>query len=238
MSTIRDIGVRKKTEEHLLQKVGELNRSNEELAQFAALASHDLQEPLRMVASYTQLLARRYRGKLDADADEFIGYAVDGARRLQSMITGLLAYSRVGTRGKPAVPTESRAALERALSNLRAAIGGLAAQAEANAHAGQGGGAAPSAASAAAAKPPVGHQGTGSVDSIDAKTGAVTLNHEAIASLKWPAMTMEFAVANPSLVAGLKPGTAVTFEFVERQPGEWVITRLTPKTGAKPAPAR
>ncbi|MBL8287829.1 MAG: efflux RND transporter periplasmic adaptor subunit [Rubrivivax sp.] len=123
-------------------------------------------------------------------------------------------------------------------SNLRAAIGGLAAQAEANAHAGQGGGAAPSAASAAAAKPPVGHQGTGSVDSIDAKTGAVTLNHEAIASLKWPAMTMEFAVANPSLVAGLKPGTAVTFEFVERQPGEWVITRLTPKTGAKPAPAR
>jgi Cu(I)/Ag(I) efflux system membrane fusion protein len=119
-------------------------------------------------------------------------------------------------------------------SNLKAAVGGL------GGHAGHGSAAAsaPAASGAVTSAPPspakaaVGHQGHGSVGSIDAKAGTLTLNHEAIASLKWPAMTMEFAVANPSLLAELKAGTAVTFEFVERQPGEWVITKVTPKTAA------
>jgi Cu(I)/Ag(I) efflux system membrane fusion protein len=114
-------------------------------------------------------------------------------------------------------------------SNLKAAIGGL----------GAGGGPAaapnaPASASAAAAPAAVGHKGQGTVDAVDAKAGTVSLNHGAIASLKWPAMTMEFKVANPSLLSDLKPGAPVSFEFVERQPGEWVVTSITAaaKTGA------
>jgi PAS domain S-box-containing protein len=121
-AAIRDITKRKDAEAHLLQKMKELNRSNEELGQFAYIASHDLQEPLRMVASYTQLLSRRYKGKLDSDADEFISFAVDGASRMQRVIQDLLAYSRVGTRGQDLVDTSSEEALQQAVINLRGAI--------------------------------------------------------------------------------------------------------------------
>jgi light-regulated signal transduction histidine kinase (bacteriophytochrome) len=121
-AAIRNISVRKASEANLLQKMEELNRSNEELGQFAYIASHDLQEPLRMVASYTQLLSRRYKGKLDSDADEFIAFAVDGASRMQRLIQDLLAYSRVGTKGRDLRTTSSEDALQQALLNLRNAI--------------------------------------------------------------------------------------------------------------------
>ena len=121
-AAIRDITTRKSAEALLLRKMEELNRSNEELGQFASIASHDLQEPLRMVASYTQLLSRRYKGKLDADADEFIAFAVDGAARMQRLIKDLLAYSRIGNSGKDLVETSSEQALQQALINLKGAI--------------------------------------------------------------------------------------------------------------------
>jgi PAS domain S-box-containing protein len=126
-AAIRDITARKNSEAQLLKKVKELNRSNEELQQFAYIASHDLQEPLRMVASYTALLARRYKGKLDSDADDFIAFAVDGASRMQLLIRDLLAYSRVGSKGKELVDTSSAEALQQAIHNLRGAIEGSAA---------------------------------------------------------------------------------------------------------------
>jgi PAS domain S-box-containing protein len=121
-AAIRDISVRKKSEERLLKTAHELKRSNDELQQFAYVASHDLQEPLRMVASYTQLIAKRYKGRLDADADEFIAYAVDGSNRMQGLIQDLLAYSRAGTNGKALREISSEKTLNEALRNLRAAI--------------------------------------------------------------------------------------------------------------------
>jgi PAS domain S-box-containing protein len=121
-AAIRDISVRKKAELLLLHTVEELSRSNEELGQYAYLAAHDLQEPLRMVSSYTQLLAERYKGKLDSDADEFISFAVDGAKRMQRLIRDLLVYSRVGTKGNGLTDISSEEALEQATANLRSAI--------------------------------------------------------------------------------------------------------------------
>jgi len=129
----RDITERKQAEEELrkhrlhleqlvAERTAELQHSNTELEQFAYVASHDLQEPLRMVASFTQLLARRYKGRLDADADDFIGYAVDGANRMQRLINDLLEYSRLGTRGKPFEPTHCEAVLNEVRANLQAAI--------------------------------------------------------------------------------------------------------------------
>ena len=117
-----DITARKRAEEALKKYTADLARSNADLEQFAYVASHDLQEPLRMVASFTQLLAQRYRGKLGAEADDFIGYAVDGARRMQLLLNDLLAYSRVGTRGKELAPARSEETLEAALANLMKSI--------------------------------------------------------------------------------------------------------------------
>jgi PAS domain S-box-containing protein len=121
-AAIRDIAKRKEADAELMKKMTELSRSNEELGQFAYVASHDLQEPLRMVASYTQLLSRKYKGKLDADADTYIAFAVDGATRMQRLIMDLLSYSRVGTKGQDLIDTSSEVALGDAIINLSGAI--------------------------------------------------------------------------------------------------------------------
>ena len=119
---IAEIEERKRAWQQLERTLLDLERSNKDLEQFAYVASHDLQEPLRMVASYTQLLARRYKGRLDQDADDFIGYAVDGASRMQRLIQDLLSFSRVGTRGEPLEPTDCNTVLGQARANLQVAI--------------------------------------------------------------------------------------------------------------------
>ena len=118
----RDITERKAMENEIKQTMEKLQQSNAELEQFAYVASHDLQEPLRMVASYVQLLERRYKGKLDPEADEFIAYAVDGANRMRGLIDDLLTYSRVSRLGKPFEPTDLESTLDIVLMNLQASI--------------------------------------------------------------------------------------------------------------------
>jgi len=117
-----DIAERKRAEEALGRLNEDLLRSNKDLEEFAYVASHDLQEPLRMVASYTQLLAERYKGQLDEKAMKYIAYAVEGAVRMQQLINGLLTYSRMGARGRPVETVDSHALLGEAIRNLGAAI--------------------------------------------------------------------------------------------------------------------
>jgi signal transduction histidine kinase len=109
-------------EKRVLERTLELRRSNEDLEQFAYVASHDLQEPLRMITNYLQLLRQRYKDKLDAGADDFIGFALDGSKRMHQLIHDLLTYSRVGTHGKEFARTDCAQALAHALANLRVAI--------------------------------------------------------------------------------------------------------------------
>ncbi len=128
ISAIRDRTDRENAEEAMRKFSLDLARSNAELERFAYVASHDLQEPLRMVSSYTQLLAKRYKGKLDANADEFINYAVDGASRMQKLINDLLALSRVGTQAKPSEPVDTGAVLARVISDMQPTIEGAGAE--------------------------------------------------------------------------------------------------------------
>lgn len=113
---------RARAQQQLADKVEELARSNSDLEQFAYVASHDLQEPLRMVAAYTQLLAERYQGKLDETADRYISYAVEGATRMQGLLEDLLAFSRIGRNGSPLIQTDVNVAVDEAIKNLTIAL--------------------------------------------------------------------------------------------------------------------
>jgi len=119
---MHDITEKKKAAEDLKEYAAKLERSNEELEQFAYVASHDLQEPLRMVGSYLGLLERRYKDQIDKDASDFIFYAVDGAKRMQILINDLLTYSRVSTRGKPFEVINCKDLISGVLKNLEVAV--------------------------------------------------------------------------------------------------------------------
>ena len=126
MQRIRFYGLettdRKQAEEAIQRAAEQLKRSNEELEQFAYVASHDLQEPLRVVTGYVQLIDRKYKGRIDADADQFLHYIVDGVQRMQQLITDLLEYSRVGTRGRPFQTVSLGAVMDRVQANLKRVI--------------------------------------------------------------------------------------------------------------------
>ena len=122
LASLRDITERKQTERALREALADLRRSNADLESFAYVVSHDLQEPLRMVTGFLDLLRSRYADQLDADANDFIAFAFDGARRMQRLIHDLLVYARVGSRGGDMQPAAGEAVLAAALANLRSAI--------------------------------------------------------------------------------------------------------------------
>jgi light-regulated signal transduction histidine kinase (bacteriophytochrome) len=121
-SIVHDVTERKRIEREFAKRTNELARSNSELQQFAYVASHDLQEPLRMVISYLTLLEKRYRDQLDPDAREFIHYAVDGGKRMKYLIDDLLAFSRVDTGGKEFVPVDMNALVAKTIHLLKIPI--------------------------------------------------------------------------------------------------------------------
>lgn len=120
--TVYDVTEKREAAQALERQASELKRSNEDLQQFAYVASHDLQEPLRMVIGYMGLLEKRYTGKLGPEADEFIGFAVDGAKRMQALIKDLLVYSRTGTQAKEAQEVDCSAILGKTLATLNITI--------------------------------------------------------------------------------------------------------------------
>jgi light-regulated signal transduction histidine kinase (bacteriophytochrome) len=117
-----DITKLKQAQNQLKETINELERSNNELQQFAYITSHDLQEPLRTISSFTQLLEHRYKGQLDSDADEFMDYIVDAAKRMQNLINDLLQYSKVTTQAKEFKPVNVEEVLDTALQNLKSSI--------------------------------------------------------------------------------------------------------------------
>jgi light-regulated signal transduction histidine kinase (bacteriophytochrome) len=119
---LRDLSEREALVNALAGRAAELARSNRDLEQFAYVASHDLQEPLRMVGSYTQLLKQRYGSRLDSDANEFMDFAQQGAARMRNLIDDLLAFSRIGTQGRPFAPISMEEVLATSELNLRATI--------------------------------------------------------------------------------------------------------------------